>query len=491
LRYQIAWRLHRAKSEPGGTRPRIRRKAEEGARPKNIKGKTLDPKHMRIIIVGAGDIGFHLAHLLSNEQQDITLIDNKKEVLDLAGQKLDVLTVYGDGSSFATLEEASIRNVDLFISVTTSEKTNLISCILAKEYGAKQTIARVNQAEYLVEKSQDTFRKLGVDVLFSPRALAAQEIERLIEHPYFTDVFDFEDGLFSLCGLYIEQACPVIDKTIAEIAMENEGLAFRPIAILRENQTLIPRGPTKVLLGDQIFFLNPRGKIQDLIEVFGLSKRKIQNIMMIGGQDIARLTADRLEGKYRVKLIDDNRSMCKELAEELSHTLILHGDPTNFELLREESLSTMDCFIALTQNTEANILSSMMARNIGVGKTISLVENAAYIRLSHNIGIDTLINKKLIAANHIFRFVRKGKVAAITTLSGVNAEVIEFIIDHESKLTKHAIHELKFPDEALIGGVIRNEEALIPGGNFKMKVGDKVIIFALPEAIRPIEKMFK
>ncbi len=446
---------------------------------------------MRIIIVGAGDIGFHLAHLLSNEQQDITLIDNKKEVLDLAGQKLDVLTVYGDGSSFQTLEEASVRNVDLFICVTTSEKTNLVSCILAKKYGAKQTIARVNQAEYLEEKSQKTFIELGVDVLFSPRVLAAQEIERLIEHPYFTDVFDFEDGLFSLCGMYIEKDCPVRDKTIAEIAMEHEGLAFRPIAILRNNGTLIPRGPTQIQVGDQVFFLNPKGKVQDLIEVFGLSKRKIQNVMMIGGQDIARLTADRLEDKYRLKLIDDDKFVCKELAEELSHTLVLQGDPTNFELLREESLSTMDCFIALTDSTEANILSSMMARNIGVAKTISLVENAAYIRLSHNIGIDTLINKKLIAANHIFRFVRKGKVAAITTLSGVNAEVIEFIIEHESKLTEHAIHELDFPDAALIGGVIRGNQAFIPGGNFKMAVGDKVIIFALPKAIRRIEKMFK
>lgn len=446
---------------------------------------------MKIIIVGAGDIGFHLAHLLSNEQQDITIIDNKKEVLDLAGQKLDVLTVYGDGSSFATLEEASVRNAGLFISVTTSEKTNLVSCILAKKYGAKQTIARVNQAEYLEEKSQNTFRELGVDAIFSPTALAAQEIQRLIEHPYFTDVFNFEDGLFSLCGLYIEQQCPVREKTIAEIAMDNEGLAFRPIAILRGNKTLIPRGPTRIMVGDQVFFLNPKGKIQDLIEVFGLSKGKIQNIMIIGGQDIARLTADRLEADYRLKLIDDSKTICKGLASELTDTLVLHGDPTNFELLQEENLKLMDCFIALTDSTEANILSSMMARNIGVGKTISLVENAAYIRLSHNIGIDTLINKKLIAANHIFRFVRKGKVAAITTLSGVNAEVIEYIIAKESSLTKNAIHELNFPEEALIGGVIRDDQAFIPGGNFKMQVNDKVIIFALPKAIRKIEKMFR
>ena len=445
---------------------------------------------MRIIIVGAGDIGFHLAHLLSNEQQDITLIDNKKEVLDMAGQKLDVLTVLGDGSSFATLEEASVADSGLFIAVTTSEKTNLVSCILAKKLGARQTIARVNQAEYLEQESQDTFRDLGVDAIFSPRVLAAQEIQRLIEHPYFTDVFEFEEGLFSLCGLYIEQQCPVREKTIAEIAMENEGLAFRPIAILRGRKTLIPRGPTKVLVGDQVFFLNPKGKIQDLIEVFGLSKRKIHNIMMIGGEDIARLTAERLEGDYRLKLIDESKSVCRTLADELSKTLVLHGDPTNFELLQEENLGLMDCFIALTNSTEANILSSMMARNLGVGKTISLVENAAYIRLSHNIGIDTLINKKLIAANHIFSFVRKGKVAAITTLSGVDAEVIEFIIDRESDITKKAIYELSFPEEALIGGVIREEQAIIPGGNFKMKVGDKVIIFTLPTAIRRVEKMF-
>lgn len=446
---------------------------------------------MKIIILGAGDIGYHLAHLLSLEKHDITVIDNQKEVLDMTAQKLDVMAVYGDGSSFATLKEASVNDADLVISVTTSEKTNLMSCVLAKKFGAKQTIARVNQAEYLEEEAMATFRELGVDTLFSPKLLAAQEIQRLIEHPYFTDVFDFEDGLFSLCGLYIDASCPVRGKTIVEIAMEHEGLAFRPIAILRGNETIIPRGPTKIKLNDQVFFLNPNGKIQDLIEVFGLNKQAIKNIMIIGGQDIARLTADRLESKYRLKLIDENKSVCRELADDLDRTLVLHGDPTNFDLLKEEDLGAMDCFIALTGSTEANILSSMMARNLGVKKTISLVENAAYIRLSHNIGIDTLINKKLIAANHIFRFVRKGKVAAITTLSGVNAEVIEFVIEKESEMTEKAIHELSFPEEALIGGVIRGNQSYIPGGNFKMAVGDKVIIFALPAAIGKIEKLFK
>jgi trk system potassium uptake protein TrkA len=445
---------------------------------------------MKIIIAGAGDIGFHLAQLLSNEKQDITLVDNNKEVLDYVGQKLDVLTILGDASSLKVLREAQVQKAELFISVTTSEKTNLMSCILAKKFGATQTIARVNQAEYLEETLSSTFRDLGVDALFSPRLLAAQEIQRLIEHPYFTDVFDFEDGLFSLCGLYVDSDCPVREQTIAQIAQENEGLAFRPIAILRGNETIIPRGPTRIAIGDQVFFLNPKGKVQDLIKVFGLERRRIRDVMIIGGQDIAHLTAQMLEQKYRLKLIDESKIVCNRLADDLSETLILQGDPTNFDLLEEENLSEMDCFIALTRSTEANILSSMMARNLGVGKTISLVENAAYIRLSHNIGIDTLINKKLIAANHIFRFVRKGKVAAITTLSGVDAEVIEYIIEKESELTRKAIHELTFPDQALIGGVIREDSAYIPGGNFKMKVGDKVIIFALPNAISTVEKIF-
>ncbi len=445
---------------------------------------------MKIIIAGAGDIGFHLAQLLSNEKQDITLVDNNKEVLSFVGQKLDVLTILGDASSLKVLREAQVQKAELFISVTTSEKTNLMSCILAKKYGAKQTIARVNQAEYLEETLSADFKEMGVDALFSPRLLAAQEIQRLIEHPYFTDVFDFEDGLFSLCGLYVDSDCPVREQTIAQIAQENKGLAFRPIAILRGNDTIIPRGPTRIAIGDQMFFLNPRGKVQDLIKVFGLERRRIRDVMIIGGQDIAHLTAQMLEHKYRLKLIDESKMVCNQLADDLSETMILQGDPTNFDLLEEENLREMDCFIALTRSTEANILSSMMARNLGVGKTISLVENAAYIRLSHNIGIDTLINKKLIAANHIFRFVRKGKVAAITTLSGVNAEVIEYIIEKKSDLTTKAIHELAFPEEALIGGVIRDDSAYIPGGNFKMQVGDKVIIFALPDAISKVEKIF-
>lgn len=447
---------------------------------------------MKIVLAGAGDIGFHLAELLSHEQLAITLIDTNSDVLDHAQQKLDVITLKGDASSPAILKTAEVGSADIFLAVTTSEKTNLISCILAKKMGAKQCIARVNNVEFLGEEQKLDFKDLGVDAIFSPRLLASEEIVRLIKHPYFTDVFEFEKGEFHLCGLSISHPSQLIDKTIEQIARNNPNIAFRPIAILRNNETIITRGQTVVREEDHMYFLIPRKRMNEMLNFLGMKKiRKVQDIMVVGGTDVGFQTAQLLEKDYNVKLIEEEKEICKRVAEHLDETLVLHGDPTNFDLLRQEGLEEMDCFISLTPRTESNILACLMARESGVYKTIALVENVHYTHLSQNIGIDTLINKKLIAANNIFRFVRKGKVEAITSLHGVDAEVIEFLLHRKNRVTKVPIKDLHFPEKALIGGVIRDGKPYIPDGNFTMAVGDKVIVFALPEAISKIEELFR
>jgi trk system potassium uptake protein TrkA len=447
---------------------------------------------MKIVVAGAGDIGFHLAELLSYEQQAITLIDTNNDVLDHAQQKLDVITLKGDASTPSILDMAEVGSASIFLAVTTSEKTNLISCILAKKMGASQCIARVNNVEYLDEERRNTFKELGVDAIFSPRLLASQEIVRLIKHPYFTDVFEFEKGKFYLCGLSISHPSKLIDRTIEEIARDNPDIAFRPIAILRDNTTIITRGQTVVRENDHMYFLIPRKRMDEMLQFLDKKKgKKVQNIMVVGGTDVGFLTAQLLENDYNVKLIEEEKTICKRVAENLEETLVLHGNPTNLDLLRQEGMGDMDCFISLTPRTESNILSCLMARESGVYKTIALVENIDYTHLSQNIGIDTLINKKLIAANNIFRFVRKGKVEAITSLHGVDAEVIEFLLHRKNRVTKKPIKDLHFPEKALIGGVIREGKTIIPDGNFIMSVGDKVIVFALPEAISRIEELFR
>jgi trk/ktr system potassium uptake protein len=446
---------------------------------------------MKIVIAGAGDIGFHLAQLLALEQQDIILIDTNQEVLDYVTTHLDVITIKGDSSSVPVLDEAGVRNAGLFLAVTTSEKTNLLAAILAKKLGAKQTIARINNREYLADITKDHFKQLGIDSLICPRQLAAQEIARLIRQASLTDIFDFEKGKISVIGFMLDESSPLVDLTIREIANNNPEVPFKPIAVLRNYQTIIPRGNFRLQGKDHIYCITKNDTIDQVIKFVGKDLVNVKNIMIVGGTDVGQATAQLLEEDYNVTLVEKDKECCKYLAESLDNTLIIKADPGNVELLKEEGLENMDAFIALTPNSETNIITSLMAEDAGVFKTIALVNNTDYTHISQNIGIDTIINKKLIAANNIFRFVRKGKVEAITSLHGVSAEIIEFVIEKNNRITKYRLKDLHFPSKAVIAGVIRGEESLIPDGNFILQLNDKVIVFALPEAISKVEELFR
>ncbi|MCB0619214.1 MAG: Trk system potassium transporter TrkA [Saprospiraceae bacterium] len=446
---------------------------------------------MKIIIAGAGDVGFHLAELLAFENQDIVLIDTNQDVLDYAETHLDVMTLLGDSSSVDVLEQADVSRAKLVLAVTTSEKNNLVTAILAKKMGARQAIARVQNDEYLRPEQKEMFRELGIDSLISPRQLAAREIQRLVNQCSFTDIFEFEGGKISLVGITLDEFSPLVNKSLYEIGSSEIDINARPIAVLRGHQTIIPRGRTILRRNDHVYFITKHHETDHLEQYVGKKKVKIRNIMVIGGTGLAYDTARLLEDDYNVTLVEMDKERCKRLAEHLQNTLIIHGDPSNIDLLEEEGLNRMDAFIALTRNSEANIIASLTAKNHGVYKTIAQVENKEYVHISQNIGVDTLINKKLIAANNIFRFVRKGQIEAITSLNGVDAEVIEFVVHKSNQLTRKPLKELHFPETALIGGVIRGEESLIPTGEFQLQLEDKVIVFAMPEAIGKVERLFR
>ncbi len=446
---------------------------------------------MKIVIAGAGDIGFHLAKLLTYENQDIILIDTNQEVLDYAQSHLDVMTVRGDSSSVSILRQAEVHKARIVLAVTTSEKNNLITAILAKKLGAKQTIARVNNEEYLEEEQRENFKELGVDSIISPQQLAAQEIVRLIDQISLTDIFHFEDGKISLIGIAIDDDSPVVNMSIEEIANANQGVDFNLIAVVRKNDTIIPRGYTILRRSDHVYFLTKKHQIEQVTAIVGKPQEKVRHVMVIGGQGVGYRAARLLEKQYHVTLVEKEKAICKRLVERLHNTLVIKADPGNVEMLKEEGLPNMDAFVAVTPNSETNIITSLMAEEMGVSKTIALVDNTDYTHISRNIGVDTIINKKLIAANNIFRFVRKGKIEALTSLHGVDAEIIEFVIVKDNRVTKHPLKDLHFPEKALIGSVIRGDKSLIPDGNFKLQVGDKVIVFALPEAIGKLEKLFR
>ncbi len=446
---------------------------------------------MKIVIAGAGDVGFHLAELLSYESHDIVLIDENSEVLDYAETHLDVLTLLGDSASIDILRQAETGTADLFLAVTTSEKNNLITAILAKEQGAKQTVARVKNKEYLEKSQAEIFKNLGVDNLISPRSLAAKELKRLVEQCSFTDVFDFEKGKINLVGLTLDDYSPLVSKSLAEIKNKNLQDTILPIAVLRGHKTIIPRGETVLRRNDHIYFISKKSCIQDVEDFVGRKHVEVKNIMIVGGSGLAYEAALLLQKEYSVKLIEKNKRRCKLLAEYLPDTLIINGSASDIDLLESEGLRRMDVFIALTDNNETNIIACLTAKNRGIYKTIAQVENKEYTHISQNIGVDTLINKKLIAANYIFRFIRKGNIKAITGLHGVDAEVIEYVITKQNQLTRKPIKDLHFPETAIIGGIIRGEESLIPSGDFQLQIEDKVIVFALPEAMQRLEKLFR
>jgi trk system potassium uptake protein TrkA len=378
--------------------------------------------------------------------------------LDYAESHLDVSTINGDASSPSILSHAEIGESELFLAVTTHEHSNIVACILAKQMGAKQTIARVSKEEYLDDTYKNKFFHLGIDKIISPVRLAVSEISRLLEQCEVTDIFEFDDGRLSLAGISLDDDSDIKGKTIEKVLAMDENVAFNPIAILRGNKTIIPRKYTRLRRNDHLYFLTEGDQLTPLLERTGKTHIKVKNIMILGGSNLATQTAKVLEDKYNVTIIEQKKQNCKELTQYLHNTLIIKGDPSNFELLKEEGIENMDVFLALTDNSETNILTSLMADELGVYKTIALVDNTYYTRISQNIGVDTMINMKIIAANNIFRFIRKGSVEAITSLHGVDAEVIEYVINKESKLTKKPIRKLNFPNAMVVGAVIRGEQ---------------------------------
>lgn len=448
---------------------------------------------MKIIIAGAGEVGFHLAKLLSYESQDITLIDSDKESLSYADNHLDIRALKGDATSISVLEDARVSDSDLLIAVTSSETTNMTLCMLAKQLGSKRTIARISNTEFIENKDTIRFKDLGIDELISPEELAASEIQSLINQSAFNDTYEFEGGTLTMVGICLPNGALFVGKNVKDAAATFPEVHFMPIAIKRAGTqfTIIPRGDTVFQAEDQVYFITSKEGVEELYKMTGTVKKDIKNVMILGGSKVGQKTArDLCSRKFNVKLIEKDKQKATELSEQLPNALVINGDGRNVALLEEESLSAMDAFIAVTGNSETNIMSCLVAKSKEIKKTIALVENMDYFQLSHSIGIDTLINKKLLAANNIFRYIRKGEVVAMTRLNNLNAEILEFIVKPKSAVNGKFIKDIDFPRLATIGGVIRDGEGRIVLGGFKISQGDRVVVCCLPSAIPKIEKLF-
>lgn len=448
---------------------------------------------MKIIIAGAGDVGFHLAKLLSYESQDTYIVDFDGDKLNYINNHLDVFTKKGDATSIQLLKEIGIDSADLLLAVTESQNTNFTISVIGKALGVKKTIARIDNPEFL-ENDDIDFKNFGVDFMISPQELAANEIKMLLNQSSFNDTVEFEKGIFNVMGTSLGYKSPILDLTVKEATEKFPMLDFITIAIKREgvSQTLIPRGDTVYRIKDQVYFSVPKESIKKLNQIIGQEQLQIKNVMILGGSSIGFKTARNLcKDNFKVKLIEKKKGKAEDIADKLCDTLVINGDGRNLELLEEENIREMDAFIAVTGDSETNIMSCLVAKSKGVKKTIALVENMDYINISQTIGIDTLINKKLLAASSIFKHIRKGEILALANLHNIDAEIFEFEVKENAKVTRKPISQLKLPREAVFGGIIRDGKAMMSFGDTQMKAGDKAIVFCLPEAISIVEDLFK
>jgi trk system potassium uptake protein TrkA len=446
---------------------------------------------MKVIIAGAGEVGFHLAKLLTMEGHALTVIDKDPDSLQQIAQHLDLEVLEGSSTSIITLTNAKVQKADLVIGVTNSEDVNLTTCIIAKHLGAKRTVARISNVEFLTSKEKLDLAEIGIDELISPASLAAREIKRLCKESALTDFIDFDKGKLSLMGLKVEHDSLVAGKTIEELAHLNRDKNFITVAVLRNNETIVPKKDTRFLINDHAYFCaNPEG-LDRVLEIFKKDRLEIKHIMILGGSSVGYHAAKALSKRYRVKLVEPVKERCIKLAEQLPDTLIINADGRNVDILEEENLSEMDAFIAVTGNSETNIITSLVAKNHGVDKTIALVENIDYIHLSQSIGVDTLINKKLIAANFIFRYIRQGEVLSLTSLHGADVEVLEFEVPPGAKIIGKTIGGLKFPKNAVVGGVVRNDTGRIPDSQFVFEEKDHVVVLSKMQCIHKVESFFK
>ena len=446
---------------------------------------------MKIIIAGAGDLGSHLAKLLSSESHDIYLLDQNEERLNTISSQIDVFTIAGDAKSVEIMEQKLISSCDLLIAVTSSEETNMLICILGKKLGAKRTIARINDVNIIKENKEHFYNELGIDTLISPTYLATLEIQRLVNQSAFTDDIEFDNGKLTVFGISLSKNSILINKTVRESADLNPNLSFKPLALHRDDLTLIVNGETVLKENDIVYFISLKDSIPNIIKLCGKNNFKIKDVMIIGGSRIGINTAELLENDFRVTLVEKDKATCEQMANTLKKTLIINIDGHDVKMLEEEGLTEIDALISVTADSEMNIMTSLVGKSHGIKKTIARIENFDYINLSQSIGIDTLINKKIIAADNIFKFVRKGNVSLVANLHGTDAEIIEFVVKDGSKITKSPINKLNFPNSSKIAGVIRNGIPIIPFGDFHLKENDKTIVFSLTESIQKIEKFFQ
>jgi trk system potassium uptake protein TrkA len=453
---------------------------------------------MRAIVVGAGDVGYDVARMLSLQRHDVTVIDVDAEKVNHIRDSLDVMAIRGSGTSARVLGQARILDADLLVAVTDVDEVNLVASMIAERVGKKTvTIARVRSEDFVGTEAVLSLEDFGLDLIIHPEESTAAEAVALLRRASATDIVEFADGRVQLVGIRMDRESPVVGRTLQEVAEANDHLTFRIAGIARGARTIIPRGDERIQKNDQVFVLVEAGQVPQVIHVLGKSGARLDHVMILGGSKVAgriaaRLCEQRSKRRVNVKLIEPDRATAERLAEELEGALVIHGDPSDMDLLVIEGVGDMDAFVAVTNDEESNLVSCLMAKHLGVRKTVAMLSKSAYIPISQSIGLDAAVSQKLAISREVLRFLRGKHVTSVATILGLDAEIIELEADPSSPITRAPLMKQKLPKGILVAAVVSPQRrgVEIATGSTHVQPGDHVIVFAMPDRVEEVEGYF-
>ncbi len=445
---------------------------------------------MEIVIAGAGEVGVYLAQMLSHEKHNVTLVDFKEDKLEYANTHYEILTSVGSCTSIKDLREVKVDRAELFIAVTESEEVNITACTLAKRLGAKRVVARVDNQEYILESNQEILKSMDIDEFVYPEALAAEEIVASLKMTGGHLIHEFTDSNMVLFSVTLKEKSAINGLTLQEAREKYPNETYKVVSIKRDGETIVPRGHHRFRAGDLLFIISDKKSVQEALELCGTESFELNNVMILGGSRIGQRTAEILQTKYNVKLIEIDKDKSFQVADKLDRALVVCGDGRSVDLLKEEGIGSMDVFIAVTGNSETNIFACLLARKLGVKSTIAEVEHTDFIDLVETVDVGNMINKKLVAAGAIYKHTTKTEIKHFRQITEAEADILELIAQEKSRITKAPLSEMDFIEGATIGAIIRDGQDIIAYGDTRVQAGDRVVVFTLPHLIKKVEKYF-
>lgn len=443
---------------------------------------------MKIIIIGAGKVGYSIAQMLSREQHDVTVIDTDEERLKIVEEHLDVQTIYGNGASADVLKEAGVGDSDLLAAVTEADELNMVACYFAKSFGTKHTVARVRNPEYVDFDTSSGLKLMGIDMIINPERVTANEIAKLTKVAEAQNVEYFANEKIQLLELKITETSPVIDIPLMDLKLNH---SFLIVAIVRGDKMIIPRGKDQIMAGDVIFVLAETKEMIAIERLLGQRRLKVENVVILGGGRIGYYLAEQLEkSRLNVKIIEKDLLKCKMIARKLNNTLVINGDGADLQLLEDENVGSTDLFVAVTGDDKINLLVSLLAKHLGAKKTIAQIRRSDYTLLVEKVGIDRAISPRVLTVGAVLRFVRKGQIVSIRLVSDSRAQITELIVSEGCRNAGKSLKDIRFPVGAIIGAIVRGERVIVPTGNDTILPGDRVVVFALPSAVQKVEHFF-